>query len=89
MRASGKTGLAVKRTTTGTVGRNKITFTAKVPQYAQYHNEGEAGIKLQKLEFYSLNDENGNPIPVEVSNFNRVGDRVFKNVLSSRGIKVM
>jgi hypothetical protein len=85
MQSSGDTKRAVKRTTAGTMEGGKLVFKANVPKYAQAHNDTTDGSK--RLAFYSLNDKNGVPIPAEVQNFERVGERVFKNTLSEFGIK--
>jgi len=85
MQKSGKTKRAVKRTIKGEADKRTMTFTADVPQYAADWNDNPN--KLERLEFFSLNGKNGNPMPQEEKNFERVAERIFNKLLSKFGIK--
>ena len=85
MQSSGDTKRAVKRTAKGEIRKDKLLFTAKVPDYAKHWNDHIDESK--RLNFFSLNDAKGRPDRIEVKNFNKVAEETFKKLLSSKGIK--
>jgi len=75
----------VLATIKGKVGDKKMEFTAKVPQYGKFQQEGKG--KLPKREYFGLKNEYGRPQRVDVSDFIQTGNRVFTKLLREKGIK--
>ncbi len=67
----------------GEIKRRNVEFSAKVPDYGKFHQEGEGNAKR---EFFSLNGKDGQPMPQDVRFFDRAVERQFDILLKKKGL---
>ena len=85
MKSSGELQKQTLKTMRGKAQKNKLIFSAKVPDYGKIHQEGIG--KMPKREFFGFNNKNGNTQRVDVGTFNKVANEQFKKTLAKNGIK--
>lgn len=76
----GKTLASMK----GEIKRRNIEFSATVPEYGKFHQEGIGNVQR---EYFSLNGKDGSPQPNDVLFFNRTVERRYDILLKKKGLR--
>jgi len=69
----------------GEIKRHNVEFSAKVPDYGKYHQEGKG--ETTQREFFSLNGKDGQPMTQDVRFFDRAVERQFDILLKKKGLR--